>query len=110
MIKNVYPSYSLCPQSCWHIIKAISLGQPSIITYCKDTKRVRTNCRQSTKKLTSSPLYDRDEFPFACTYQGGAGDDVVYMDKTDNRRAGAIIGYQLRGCPDGTRFRIVIVY
>lgn len=110
MIKTVYLSYSLCPQSSWHIIRAIALGQPSILTYCKDKKIASANRRHSTRKLKSSPLYDRDEYPFACTYQGGVDADVIYMDKTDNRRAGAIIGYQLRGCPDGTRFRIVIVY
>ena len=110
MIKTVYLSYSSCPQSCWHIIRAIALGQPSVLTLCKDKKRVTDNRRQSTKKLTSSPLYDRDEYPLACTYEGGACADVEYICKSDNRRAGAIIGLQLRGCPDGTRFQIVIVY
>lgn len=80
------------------------------LTLCKDKKRITANRRQSTKKLTSSPLFDRDEYPFACSYEGGASADVEHLDKSDNRKAGAIIGLQLRGCPDGTQFQIVIVY
>lgn len=110
MVKNIYLSYSACPESCWHIIRAIALGQPSVLSYCKDKKRVNTNRRHSTHKLKSSPFFDRDEYPFACSYEGGNGADVVYMTKSDNRRAGAIIGHQLLGCPNGTKFRIVIVY
>ena len=110
MVKKIYLSYSLCPVSCWHIIRAIAFGQPSVLTYCKDKKIVNSNRRRSTRKLKSSPIFDRDEYPFACSYEGGSNSDVTYLNKSDNRRAGAIIGHQLRGVPDGTKFRIIIVY
>lgn len=110
MVKKIFLSYSACPENCWHIIRAVALGQPSVLTYCSNRKIVNANRRKSTRKLSSSPLFDRDEYPLACTYEGGNGADVVYMSKSDNRRAGAIIGRQLLGCPDGTKFRIVIVY
>lgn len=110
MIITIYLSYSLCPESSWHIIRAIALGQPSVLTYCTNKKIVNANRRRSTRKLTSSPLFDRDEYPFACSYEGGINADVSYINSSDNRRAGAIIGYQLRGYPDGTKFRIIIVY
>jgi len=41
-------------------------------------------------------------------FWSGRGADVVYMNKIDNRRADDIIGYQLLGCSDGTKFRIMI--
>lgn len=110
MIKKVYLSYSQCPESCWHIIQARAQGQPSILTYCRDKKTIKSNRRKSTRKLKSCSQYDRDEYPFACTYEGGSGADVIYIDPSDNRRSGSIIGHQLRNYPDGTKFIIIITY
>ena len=55
MIKTVYLSYSSCPESSWHIIRAIALGQPSVLTLCKDKKRINY-CKERYTKSTSEML------------------------------------------------------
>lgn len=57
MVKKIYLSYSACPESCWHFIRAVALGQPSVLTYCSNRKIVNANRRKSTRKLSSSPLF-----------------------------------------------------
>ncbi len=109
-MKFVYLSYSLCPESCWHVISAIKKGAPSILTYCKSQKKTKANRRHNTSHIPTVKGCDRDEYPFACTYEGGYGADVMHINSSDNRRAGAIIGSQLRGLPDGEKFIIVITY
>lgn len=97
-------------ESCWHIISAIKKGAPSILTYCKSQKKTKANRRHSTSHIPTVEGCDRDEYPFACTYEGGFGANVMHINSSDNRRAGAFIGNQLRGLPDGTKFIIVITY
>lgn len=109
-MKIVYLSHSLCPESCWHIVSAIKTGAPSVLTYCKSQNKAKANRRHSTSHIPTVKGCDRDEFPFACTYEGGYGANVMHINSSDNRRAGAIIGSQLRGLPDGTKFIIVITY
>lgn len=108
-MKIVYLSYSSCPESCWHIISATANGAPDVLTYCKSKKKARANRRHSTSGYPTIPGCDRDEYPFACCYEGGYGADVMHIDSSDNRRSGSIIGHQLKDCPDGTKFRIVII-
>lgn len=109
-MKIVYLSHSLCPESCWHIVSAIKTGAPSVLTYCKSQNKAKANRRHSTSHIPTVKGCDRDEYPFACTYEGGYGANVMHINSSDNRRAGAIIGSQLRGLPDGTKFVIVITY
>ena len=41
--------------------------------------------------------------------EGGAGADVEYVDGHDNRGAGASLGWQMRGFPDGSRVRVRVI-
>ena len=49
-----------------------------------------------------------DEYPPAMFREGGQGSSVRPVTPRDNRGAGACIGNQCRGLPDGTRVRIVV--
>jgi len=53
--------------------------------------------------------FDRDEYPPAMFKEGGAGARVEYINPSDNRGAGAVIGNILKDMPDGTQVEIVIV-
>ena len=51
---------------------------------------------------------DRDEYPPAMMKEGGKGSSVKAIDRSDNRGAGACMGAQCRGLPDGTKIKINI--
>ena len=51
----------------------------------------------------------RDEFPPAMFREGGQDSFVKHISPCDNRGAGACIGAQCRGLPDGARVRIDVV-
>lgn len=51
---------------------------------------------------------DRDEYPPAMFAEGGAGASVKYIDSSDNRGAGSVMGGDLDGLPDGARIKIVV--
>lgn len=95
------------PQTADHIRWAIKRGLPEFVTL--DRKRAAGRRADSLKEKETRSEYDRDEWPMACFTEGGLGADVFYLDRSDNRGAGACIGHQLRGLPDGSRIRIRII-
>lgn len=80
------------PETCLHIELARLKGQPYILTLTKSKKLIRKNRRLSTSQLPTKHGYDRDEYPLACTYEGGTNADVKYISPHDNRGAGACLG------------------
>jgi hypothetical protein len=52
---------------------------------------------------------DRDEYPPAMFKEGGKDSSVRNIDPSDNRDAGACIGNQCRGLPDGTKVDIEVL-
>lgn len=67
---------------------------------------MKTNRRESLKGVETKPGLDRDEYPPAMFKEGGSGASVQHIDPSDNRGAGACIGAQCRGLPDGTKVEI----
>ena len=104
----VYLSIRKYPEACWHIIWAIAQGHPIVLHYCPDKRQNRSRRKSSLKKIPRKVGYDRDEYPPSCSFEGGKA-DVKYLHPSDNRGSGSIIGSQLRGLPDGTAFKIIIV-
>lgn len=49
---------------------------------------------------------DRDEYPPAMFKEGGSGTSVRNINSSDNRGAGAAIGNQCRGVPDGGQVKV----
>lgn len=94
------------PESAKHIQDAIKEGQPDTLTLDRGGAAVRRNA--SLDGVDTIPGLDRDEYPFAMAREGGKGASVRHIDFADNRGAGSYISHQLRGYPDGTRFRITI--
>ncbi len=96
------------PETAQHIENAIDNGQPEELTI--DREGAKANRQASLKGYATQPGADRDEYPLAMTVEGGVGADIQYIDPSDNRGAGSSIGNQLKGLPDGTRFRINILW
>ena len=59
------------------------------LTYDADkTNKVRRR-HEATKNVPTKPGFDRDEFPYACTMEGGKGASVMLVPLSENRSHGA---------------------
>ena len=95
------------PQTHGHINDAIDSGHPDIVTVQReDAKR---NRRASLRGVPTQPGKDRDEWPMAMFREGGEGASVRYIDPSDNRGAGSVIGHMLSDIPDGTKVKFKVI-
>jgi len=90
------------PQTIGHLRGAIAAGAPRIL----HLDRAHADAHRAAALRGHPPRagLDRDEYPPAFSLEGGASSDVVYIDPTDNRRAGARMGAALRAFCDGQAF------
>lgn len=95
------------PQTAEHIRVAQGMGFPSVLTLDRDNAADRR--KASLEGVRINRLYDRDEYPCAVFREGGAGADVVYVEGSDNRGAGAYLRWQMQNMPDGAQVRIRVV-
>lgn len=93
------------PESANHIRDAQNNGQPDVLTLDRGGAKDRRRDAMSGQPVV--PGQDRDEYPPALTAEGGRGASIRPISPSDNRGAGACIGAQCRGLPDGTRIRII---
>ena len=104
---KVEVSRSKYPESAQHIEDAQAAGHPKDLTIDRSGKNA--NRQESLSGTDRVPGKDRDEYPPAMFQEGGSGASVRPIDPSDNRGAGACIGNQCRGLPDGTNVEIVVV-
>jgi hypothetical protein len=106
-VQTVEVSRGRYPQSAQHIEEAQAAGHPRELTI--DRAGARQNRRESLSNVPVKAGSDRDEYPPAMTKEGGIGASVRHIAPSDNRGAGACIGAQCRGLPDGAKIRIKVV-
>ena len=93
-----------------HERAAILDGQPRQLTLERDGADRRR--RDDLRGIPTRPGQDRDEYPPAFTEEAGVHtdgrpkDDVAYVDSSQNRSGGSVMGQALRPFCDGTRFVI----
>ena len=75
-------------------VEALGVGRSTVLT--PDSALAAANRRAALRDVPTRLGFDRDEFPFAATRQGGLGATVVHVDPGLNRSAGAWVGAQLR--------------
>jgi len=92
------------PASAAHIEAAQAGGKPSVLTIDRSNARQRRAAATAGQQRTSG--MDVDEYPPAMFRQGGAGASTASIPSSDNRGAGAAIGNQLRGVPDGSSVEV----
>lgn len=102
--KLVLISKSRHPESAKHIIEAQNAGAPKVLTVDRAGRSERR--RQALAGTKPEAGKDRDEYPPAMTKEGGASASVRHISSSDNRGAGACLGTQCRGVPDGKRIRV----
>ncbi len=86
-----------------HAHDAIDRGLPERLTI--DREGARANRRLGLRGIPTRAGFDRDEYPPAASDEGGAGASVRYVRSSENRSAGARLGRELRGLPEGACFR-----
>ena len=95
------------PASAQHITAAVTMGAPETVTLDRST--VRSNRTGNLRHKPPRREYDRDEYPCA-VFREGAGADVAYIPRGDNRGSGSSIRHQLRGVPNGARVRVRVIW
>jgi hypothetical protein len=107
---DVVISRSRHPQAAAHIEHAQRHGQPTVLridrTGAQDRRSASTGSVNPRRKPAAN--YERDEYPPAFTREGGHNANVRFIDRHDNRGAGARLRAQTHHLPDGARIRIVI--
>lgn len=93
------------PESAKHIRDAQAAGHPKVLTI--NRSGAKNNRKASLKGIPTRSGKDRDEYPPAMFKEGGKGASVRHIDSSDNQAAGASIGGQCRGLPNGARVVIV---
>jgi hypothetical protein len=85
-------------QTIAHARAAVAAGEPRILHW--DPADAVAHRRASLRGIPKVPGKDLDEYPPASTAEGGAGADVLPIDPSDNRSAGARMGAVMRPyCP-----------
>jgi len=87
------------PQSARHAQDAIDSGVPPVGVVDRSGARARRRGRLESESTV--PGMDRDEFPPAVLDNDGGPFSVRPISPSDNRGAGASMGHQLDGIPDG---------
>ena len=83
------------------------MPKPLVILRFNDDRSGAASRRyDSLRDVDPVPGLDRDEYPPAMFEEGGEGSSVRPITPRDNRGAGACIGAQCRGLPDGTRVKV----
>jgi hypothetical protein len=104
--KTVVVSETKYPESAAHIRQAQAEGKPATLTV--DRSGAAANRRASLGGVERRKGLDRDEYPPAMFQEGGKGASVKYVTPADNRGAGACIGAQCRGLPNGSKVEIKV--
>jgi hypothetical protein len=82
-------------------------AKPMILTVAREG--ADENRSESLSGIATEPGKDRDEYPLAMFEEGGFGASVKHILSADNQAAGASIGKQLTGVPNGARVLIKVV-
>ena len=71
-------------------------------------RAARQRGRDALRDVKPKVGKDRDEYPPKMFDEGGQGASVKYINPSDNRGAGSVIGHQTAGYPPGTKVKIVV--
>jgi RHS repeat-associated protein len=78
----------------------------SILHYEKDESRKIKNRDEATKSYKTIDGFQRDEFPYACTKEGGCGAFINYVPTIENRLQGGQLSILSRVLGDGDAFLV----
>jgi hypothetical protein len=103
--KTIYIDKKKYPESAKHIEEAAKKGKPTTLTI--DRAGAKQNRKDSLRGFPTKKGKDRDEWPPAMSKEGGSGASVKYINPSDNRGSGSVMGNEIKGLPDGAIVKIV---
>ena len=109
---DVLYTSSRFPEISHNIKTAIGHGKPSRLRYLKDEAKQDANRGAALgNRKAKKPGYSLDEYPFASTYEGGAGAQVMEVDEKEQRRQGGVMSnfYQKNRLQDGDEFNVLVI-
>jgi RHS repeat-associated protein len=92
-----------------HTLNAFRLGKPEILHYDSDLQRRSQRRRDAIGKLPTKLGYQRDEYPYASTFEGGLGALVEYVPSSENSSQGGTLGGLYGKLKQGEAFLVVPV-
>jgi hypothetical protein len=92
------------PETTDHFSDSIGAGQPALLHIDRENADLHRD--QSLENYPPRTGYDRDEYPPAMSREGGYGADIRYIDPSDNRGAGSVMGNALEDYCEDQPFRI----
>lgn len=102
-----------------NVYNAQMAGAPKVLTYNGADPRMHRKTRAKAmtwndgKKSGEVPqtdnVTDRDEYPFACTAEGGERSWIGHVISNENQHSGSLLGVLLKGKPAGYVFRVIVI-
>lgn len=100
------------PQIANNIADAQARGYPDVLTRTTDRQRINRNRAQACRNFVPQPPLNTscDEYPFASTYEGGAGASIRAVTVLEQNIQGGILSafYRINSITDRGRFRVEV--
>jgi hypothetical protein len=94
-----------------NIKTAIGIGKPRRLQYLQDSAKADANRTAALAgHRPAKPGFSLDEYPFASSYQGGAGAHVMEVPETEQDRQGGFMSrfYQNNRLQDADEFDVLV--
>jgi len=111
-LPTVIFSRSVVPAIAAHIASAQARGYPSVLSRTTNQSLIDQNRRNACRNFVPGPAPNTscDEYPFASTYQGGAGASIQGVPVVEQLIQGGILSsfYRNSSIPDRGQFSVVV--
>lgn len=108
-IKKFFVYEDITPEIYAHTVKAIGNGHPEILTY-KGLGQSHSNRRKALKNtVTPEKEYQRDEYPYASTLEGGRNASIMIVRAKENQIQGGQLSVFYSQLKPGEKFIVVPV-
>lgn len=108
-VKTHFVEEAKTPNIYRHTLNSFRKGKPEVLHYDSDKTRQNERRRASTGMYPTRPGFQRDEYPYASTFEGGQGADVAYVPSRENSSQGGSLGALYRTMKQGEAFLVLPV-
>ena len=108
-LKIHYVFQAVTPNIYIHTINSFKMGKPEMLHYDKNSSIANKRRYQAVKGIPSrgSEGLERDEYPYASTFEGGASANVAYVPSKENKQQGADLASLYSKMDQGEMFLVI---
>jgi len=92
-----------------HTLNAFRYGKPQVLHYDSDPKNRNKRRYEATKGIPTIDGYQRDEYPYASTFEGGKGAMVAHVPWYENNKQGQDLKILYKNMQSGEAFIVLPV-